>query len=107
MDMYFAAPLCELRFEADRTVTIVFRTREYSRGYGSSYLASLAARKLGVPLDRIRLYFAGAHPAVRRTPCQARIGEDSGPRTVLMGLYVERLCDRAMEQRGQRSAGPD
>ncbi len=45
---------------------LVLGLRNYGRDYASPLFATHLAGRLGVPLRRIRLYYAGMHPAVRR-----------------------------------------
>jgi Molybdopterin-binding domain of aldehyde dehydrogenase len=92
---------CGIRFEADATVTIMLGTGEYGRGYATPYFASLLAARLGVPLERIRLYYTGVHPAVRviprrgaYVPSRASVGLTNAD----IGDLIEALCDRVIEK---------
>jgi len=92
---------CGIHFEADATVTIMLGMRDYGDGYASPYFASLVAARLGIPFRRIRLYYAGVHPAVRITPwhipnvpSRASVGMANAE----IGDLIESLCDQAIEQ---------
>jgi CO/xanthine dehydrogenase Mo-binding subunit len=98
---------CEIRFEADATVTVMLGMRNYGHGYASPYFASLVAARLGIPVQRIRLYYAGVHPAVRVTPRQTPnvpSRASVGMANVGIGDLIGSLCDQAIEQGCRRMA---
>lgn len=95
---------CGLRFEADGTATVVLGMRDYGYGWASPYFAGVVAAKLGVPFERIRMFYTGVHPAVRTTPrnkpyllCRASVG----PSIAGIGDLIEIVCDRVVD-RGRR-----
>src|SRR5215469_3065298 len=51
-----------IRFNADGTVTIVLGMRNYGRGWYSSYFAGLVRARLGVPFQRVRIYYSATLP---------------------------------------------
>ena len=59
-----------IRFNAGGTVTIVLGMRDYGRGWYSAYFAGLVAARLGVPFQRVRIYYSATLPAVLQTPCR-------------------------------------
>jgi len=92
---------CGIRFEADDTVTVMLGMRDFGRGYASPYFASLVAARLGIPFKRIRLYYAGVHPAVRITPSHTPnvpSRTSVGMANAGIGDLIELLCDQAIEQ---------
>lgn len=92
---------CGLHFAADATVTIVLGTTDYGQGLASSYFANLLVDRLGIPCERIRVYYTGGYPAVRRKPRHAphiRSRADVYVATAKIGDIIEALCDRVIEQ---------
>jgi carbon-monoxide dehydrogenase large subunit len=92
---------CGIRFEADGTVTIVLGMRDYGHGWASPYFAGIVAAKLGVPFERIRMFYTGVHPAVRTTPrnkpyllCRANVG----PAIAGIGDLIDIVCDRVIDR---------
>jgi hypothetical protein len=78
--------------------------RDYGYGWASPYFAGVVAAKLGVPFERIRMFYTGVHPAVRTTPrnkpyllCRAGVG----PTIAGIGDLIEVVCDRVID-RGRR-----
>jgi hypothetical protein len=98
---------CRIRFDSDRTATIVIKGRSYGRGYASPYFAHLASIRLGIPLDRIRIFYAADHPAAKMsvrqfTPLPSR--ESVGAANAHLGDIIERLCSRTIEKRHRHAA---
>jgi CO/xanthine dehydrogenase Mo-binding subunit len=92
---------CGLHFGAAATVSIVLGTRDYGYGYAASYFANLLVARLGIPFERIRVYYAGGFPAVRSTPKHAphiRSRANVCVATAEIGDLIEALCDRAIEK---------
>jgi CO/xanthine dehydrogenase Mo-binding subunit len=92
---------CGLHFGAAATVSIVLGTRDYGHGYASSYFANLLVTRLGIPFERIRVYYAGDFPAVRCTPKHAphiQSRPNVSVATAEIGDLIETLCDRAIEK---------
>jgi CO/xanthine dehydrogenase Mo-binding subunit len=92
---------CGLHFGAAATVSIVLGTRDYGCGYAASYFANLLVARLGIPFERIRVYYAGGFPAVRSTPKHAphiRSRANVSVATAEIGDVIEALCDRAIEK---------
>jgi CO/xanthine dehydrogenase Mo-binding subunit len=95
---------CGIRFDADSRVTIVLDMRDYGYGWASPYFAGVVADKLGIPFERIRMFYTGVHPAVRTTPrnkpyllCRASVG----PTIAGIGDLIEIVCGRVVD-RGRR-----
>jgi hypothetical protein len=68
----------------------------------SSYFANLLVARLGIPFKRVRLYYTGEHPAVRRTPkpsSQVLSRANLGIANARIGDLIEELCDRAKDVR--------
>jgi hypothetical protein len=92
---------CSIRFDSDRTIMIVIRAKSYGRGYASPYFAHLAGVRLGIPLNRIRIFYSGDHPAAKisvreLTPPPSR--ESVGVANADIGDMIERLCSRTIEK---------
>jgi hypothetical protein len=92
---------CDVQFGTDSTVTIVLGMRDSGWADASTYFAKLLVARLGIPFNKIRLYYRGIHPAARRTPKQslqilsrANVGEVNAA----IGDLIEELCDRAIER---------
>ena len=58
-------PKCGVQFGIDATVTIVLGMRDSGWADASTYFANLLVAKLGIPFNKIRLYYTGIHPAAR------------------------------------------
>jgi hypothetical protein len=90
-----------IRFNADKTVTIVLGARDYGRGWFSAYFAGLAATRLGIPFQRFRLYYNANHPAALQTPLPSsfvlRRG-DIGPFASAIADVIEAMCDQVIEK---------
>jgi hypothetical protein len=97
-------PICGIHFEQNGLVTIVIGSCAYDRGYITSYLASVVAAGLGIPLSRLRVYYSGTLPAVRLTPRPVigtqRPNEMGLPIIAKMAERIDSLC-RAVIARGQ------
>jgi CO/xanthine dehydrogenase Mo-binding subunit len=92
---------CAIHFETDSTITVRLGTREYGMGYGSAYLASVPAARLGIPLNRVRIYYMGSLPAVRlaaKPVSQLPSRGSVGPTVAGIGDLIESLCDRVIEK---------
>ena len=92
---------CGVQFGTDSTVTIVLGMRDSGWADASTYFANLLVARLGIPFNKIRLYYTDIHPAARRTPKQslqilsrANVGEANAA----IGDLIEELCDRAIER---------
>jgi hypothetical protein len=90
-----------VQFGPDSTVTIVLGMRDSGWADASTYFANLLVARLGIPFNKIRLYYRGIHPAARRVPKQsirilsrANVGEVNAA----IGDLIEELCDRAIER---------
>ena len=91
---------CWIAF-AGACVTVGLGMRDFGHGYASPYFASVAVGRLGIPFNRIRLYYMGVHPAVKiahwnvaNIPSRASVG----PANAQIGDLIEALCDRVIEQ---------
>jgi hypothetical protein len=94
-------PKCGVQFGIDYTVTIVLGMRDSGWADASTYFANLLVARLGIPFNKIRLYYTGIHPAARRTPKQSRqiLGRANvGAANAAIGDLIEELCDRAIER---------
>src|ERR1700737_3857399 len=60
-------PKCGIQFGTDSTVTIVLGMRDSGWADASTYFANLLVARLGIPFNKIPLYYRGIHPAARRT----------------------------------------
>jgi hypothetical protein len=92
---------CGIRFGADATVTIMLGMRDRWRDYASPYFMSVLVTHLGIPIERVRLYYTGVHPAVRRTLWHSRpvpSRDNVGAAIVEIGDLIEALCDRVIER---------
>lgn len=90
-----------IRFNVDRTVTIVLGMRDYGRGWFSAYFVGLVAARLGIPFRRIRLYYSATLPAILQTPQPFRIllhGSTPGPVARAAADVIEEMCDRVIEK---------
>jgi hypothetical protein len=90
-----------IRFSANDTVTIVLGMRNYGRGWFSAYFAGLVAARLGIPFERIRIYYSANLPATLCTPVPSatrfRRG-DVGPVAGAAADIIEYMCDEVIEQ---------
>jgi hypothetical protein len=94
-------PKCGVQFGIDSTVTIVLGMRDSGWADASTYFANLLVARLGIPFNKIRLYYTGIHPAARRTPKQSPqiLGRANvGAANAAFGDLIEELCDRAIER---------
>ena len=94
-------PKCGVQFGIDSTVTIVLGMRDSGWADASTYFANLLVARLGIPFNKIRLYYTGIHPAARRTPKQSpqNLGRANvGAANAAIGDLIEELCDRAIER---------
>jgi hypothetical protein len=90
---------CAIRFEADGTATLMLGLRNDMRSYAASYFAAIVAERLGVPVNRIRLYYTASLPAVKigfRELPGDRDRDRVGARNVAIGALVEQLCDHVI-----------
>ena len=91
---------CGIRFELDSTVTIILGMKSYRHAHVSRYFASLVATWLGIPFKQIRVYYSGAHPAVRISPMAAACVPSNGnvgATNVQIGALVQSLCEQVIE----------
>jgi hypothetical protein len=90
-----------IRFNPNRTVTIVLGVRDYGCGWFSPYFANLAASRLGIPVQQFRIYYSANHPAVLRTPvmpsASAFLRGELSPFASAIAHVIEALCDRVIE----------
>lgn len=92
---------CGIRFGADATVTLILGMRDPRWADASSYLAELVAARLGVPFERLRIFYTGMQPAVRRAPLPAArsLNRQSVGRTIgAVGDLVEEVCEQVIER---------
>jgi hypothetical protein len=90
-----------IRFRADGTIAILLGMRDYGRGLFSAYFAALAAARLGVPFQRVRICYTGNLPAVLQSPRPSAIVADRdqiGPIARAAAEVIEGMCDRAIEK---------
>ena len=91
---------CGVRLGRDGAVTIVLGTRDPGHD-ASSYLAGILVERLGIPWNRLRLFYTGMRPAVCRTPQQPvrRLRSvNVGSTVAAMGAVIESLCDQVVEK---------
>ena len=76
-------------------------TKSYGQGYASAYFTGLALARLGVPLKRARLFYAGDHPAVKisfgelsNIPARMSVGHINAE----IGDLIECLCIQVIEK---------
>jgi hypothetical protein len=89
-----------IRFSASGAVTIVLGIKDYGRGWYSSHFASLVARRLGLPLRCMRVYYSVTLPAVLQTPQESGIsseGSRPGPLATAVGKLIDEMCGRVVE----------
>lgn len=94
-----------IRFRADGTVTIVLGMRDYGRGWFSAYFASLVTARLGIPSQRVRIYYSATLPAVLQTPMPPAAvfhRSDVGPVASAIADIIEDMCDQVV-QKGRRA----
>jgi CO/xanthine dehydrogenase Mo-binding subunit len=90
-----------IRFNAGGTVTIVLGMRDYGRGWYSAYFAGLVTARLGVPFQRVRIYYSAALPAVLQTPVPSSIvfhRGHIGPVATAVADVIETMCDQVIER---------
>jgi len=90
-----------IRFNADKTVTIVVGARDYGRGWFSGYFAGLASARLGIPFHQFRLYYSANHPAVLQKPLPSSFAPrrgDAGPFACAVAEVIDALCDQVIEK---------
>jgi CO/xanthine dehydrogenase Mo-binding subunit len=90
-----------IRFNAGGTVTIVLGMRNYGRGWYSSYFAGLVTARLGVPFQRVRIYYSATLPAVLQTPMTSPIvfhRTHLGPVATAVAEVIEAMCDHVIER---------
>jgi pRiA4b ORF-3-like protein len=88
-----------IRFHGS-TVTIVLGMKDYGRGWFSAYFAGLVAARLGIPFQRIRVYYSGTFPAVLQTPMPPSTPlrrTDVAPVAGAVVDVLEGLCDQVIE----------
>ena len=90
-----------IRFNTGGTVTIVLGMRNYGRGWYSSYFAGLVTARLGVPFQRVRIYYSATLPAVLQTPVPRTIvfhRSHIGPLATAVADVIETMCDQVVER---------
>lgn len=90
-----------IRFNAGRTVTIALGMRDYGWGWYTAYFAGVLAARLGIPFQRVRVYYNATLPAVLQTPQPFRIlphGSIPGPAASAAADVIEEMCDRVLEK---------
>jgi CO/xanthine dehydrogenase Mo-binding subunit len=90
-----------IRFDAGGTVTIVLGMRDYGRGCYSAYFAGLVTARLGVPFQRVRIYYSATLPAVLQTPRPSSIvfhRGHIGPVATAVADVIEGMCDQVVER---------
>jgi CO/xanthine dehydrogenase Mo-binding subunit len=90
-----------IRFRADGTVTIVLGMRDCGRGVFSAYFASLLTARLGVPSQRVRIYYSATLPAVLQTPIPSPAvlhRSDIFPVASAVADTIEEMCDQVIER---------
>ena len=100
---------CGVRLGRNGVVTIVLGTRDPGHD-ASSFLAGILVERLGIPWSRLRLFYTGMHPAVRRTPQQPvrRLrSANVGSTVAAMGAVIESLCDQVVEKDRRPSTPQD
>jgi hypothetical protein len=100
---------CGVRLGRNGAVTIVLGTRDTGHD-ASSYLAGILVERLGIPWSRVRLFYTGMHPAVRRTPQQPvrRLrSANVGSTVAAIGAVIESLCDQVIEKDRRPSTPQD
>jgi hypothetical protein len=100
---------CGVRLGRNGVVTIVLGTRDPGHD-ASSYLAGILVGRLGIPWSRVRLFYTGMHPAVRRTPQQPvrRLrSANVGSTVAAIGAVIESLCDQVLEKDRRPSTPQD
>ena len=100
---------CGVRLGRNGVVTIVVGARDPGHD-ASSYLAGILVERLGIPWSRLRLFYTGMHPAVRRTPQQPvrRLrSANVGSTVAAMGAVIESLCDQVVEKDRRPSTPQD
>jgi hypothetical protein len=92
---------CAIRFEADATVTLLLGARDPRWADVTSYLAELVVAQLGIPLGKLRIFYTGMQPAVRRRPLpSARVltRETVGGRIAAVGDLVVEACQLVIDR---------
>ena len=90
-----------IRFDAGGTVTIVLGMRDYGRGCYSAYFAGLVTSRLGVPFQRVRIYYSATLPAVLQTPMPSSIvfhRSHIGPVATAVADVIGTMCGQVAER---------
>jgi len=90
-----------IRFNAGGTVTIVLGIRDYGRGWYSGYFAGLVTARLGVPFQRVRIYYSATLLAVLQTPVPRSMvfhRSHIGPLATAVADVIETMCDQVVER---------
>jgi hypothetical protein len=90
-----------IRFKADGTIMIVVGMRDYGRGLFSGYFAALVSVRLGVPYQRVRIYYSATHPAVLHAPSLPTTMLDPGrlgPIARAAAEIIARMCEQVIEK---------
>jgi hypothetical protein len=73
--------------------------RNYGRGWYSAYFAGLVTARLGVPFQRVRIYYSATLPAVLQTPVPSSIvfhRGQIGPVATAVADIIETMCDQVV-----------
>ena len=90
-----------IRFNAGGTVTIVLGMRDYGRGWYSAYFAGLVTARLGIPFQRVRIYYSATLPAVLQTPVPSSVvfhRGHIGPVATAVADVIEGMCDQVVQR---------
>ena len=90
-----------IRFNAGGTATIVLGMKDYGRGWLSAYFADLVTARLGIPFQKVRVYYSATLPAVLQTPGASPTvlrRNQIGSVANAVADVIEGLCDQAIER---------
>jgi carbon-monoxide dehydrogenase large subunit len=96
-----------IRFECNGTVTLISKTVDYGHGHAAPFFAQVLVDRLGIPFNRIRLYFIGMPPAAKRTPKQIAqpLSRADGCKSILgCGDAIAGAAAKVIEQGRQLAA---
>jgi hypothetical protein len=90
-----------IRFGSGEIVTVVLGMRDYGRGWFSAYFAGLVVDRLGLPFQRVRIYYSATLPAVSQTPRISGIllyGSQPGSVGAAAGNIISEMCGLVIEK---------
>ena len=90
-----------IRFNAGGTATIVLGMKDFGRGWFSSYFAGLVTARLGIPFQKVRIYYSATLPAVVQTPRASPTmlrRNQIGPVANAVADVIEGLCNQVIER---------